>query len=634
MARRFQGLTRALGGGSLASVAYGEIGSSLYFALGVVALYALGLTPWVLLAAGLVFLLVAASYAEGTAAMPEPGGAALFVRRAYNDPAGFATGWLLLLDYLIVTALAALFVPHYLAVLGWERLQESPADVVGGVLVIAALAGIRLVRRPRLYALAIVVAAIALVSHLLLIGLGLALLLDADAIAGGLEAGRAPGWDELAFALPLAMLAYTGLETVANLAAETKEPGRTLPRSLFAGIGAVVVASVAVGVVGLSAFPAEAGSTDLGEEWRLAPLAGIAEAIAAELPELFGDAVVWTVALSGVVVLLAAVATSLSGAGRLSYSLARHGMLPHAFERLNRRTLLSPTAIASTALVAVALLLGSELAGRASVILASLYSFGILLAFTAAQLAVVRLRRTEPTLPRPFRVPGMPLVGLVGAALTGTVFVLSVATHDAARVAGPLWLIVGFGVYWLVRRRRGAGLTARVRAGVADLVPGEEGRYERILVPVKLGLVGREVFATALRLAEEHGASITALHVVLVPLDRSIGARVDGEDRAEPSIAEAKQLAVEHGVDVRGVVVRARAIGRAVVDEAGAGGVDLIVMGSSSRWRRRSGLFGPTVEYVLKHAPCEVMVIAYPPGVLEEEERQEAVGPQGGTLQA
>ena len=159
MARRFQGLTRALGGGSIASVAYGEIGSSLFFALGIVAAYAAGLTPWVLLIAGAIFLLVSLSYAEGTAAIPEVGGAALFVRRAFNDPAGFFTGWALFLDYLIVIALAGLFVPHYLGTaVGWDAVTDSPWDVVIGVCAILGVAGIRLVRRARLYTAAIFIA--------------------------------------------------------------------------------------------------------------------------------------------------------------------------------------------------------------------------------------------------------------------------------------------------------------------------------------------------------------------------------------------------------------------------------------------------------------------------------------------
>jgi APA family basic amino acid/polyamine antiporter len=620
MPRRFEGLSRALGGLSLASVAYGEIGSSLYFALGVVALYALGLTPWVLLLAGVVFLLVALSYAEGTAALPEPGGAALFVRRAFNDPAGFATGWVLLLDYLIVTALAALFVPHYLAALGLDALRDAPWDTVVGAGIIVGLMLVRLVRRPQLYALAIAVAVIALGTHLLLIGLGLPLLFDSSALGFGIDIGSEPAWNELAFALPLAMLAYTGLETVANLAAEAREPGRTLPRSLFGGIGAVVVVSFAVGVVGLSAFPVVDGTTALGERWRLAPLAGIADAIAGELPAVVGDALVGVVAISGAVVLLAAATTSMSGAGRLAYSLARHGMLPRAFERLNRRTLLAPAAIVATASIAAGLLVVSEAIGRASVILASLYSFGILFAFTAAQLAVVRLRRTEPRLERPFRAPGMPAVGMAGAAATAGIFVLAVATHESARIAGPVWLVLGFGVYALVRKSRGEALRERVRPSVPDIVPTREGEYGSLLVPVKVGPIGEEVFATALRLAEELHASVTALHVLLVPLDKPLDAAlIDAEERAASSLAEAKLLAAEHGIEVQAGLVRARSIGKAIVAEADVRGSDLIVMGSSPRWRRQSRFFSPTVEYVLWKAPCEVMVIAYPEGVLEEE---------------
>jgi basic amino acid/polyamine antiporter, APA family len=621
MARRFQGLTRALGSGSIASVAYGEIGSSLFFALGIVAAYAAGLTPWVLLIAGAIFVLVSLSYAEGTAAIPEVGGAALFVRRAFNDPAGFITGWALFLDYLIVIALAALFVPHYLAAAtGWEALRDSPWDVVVGVVIVLGVAGIRVVRRPQLYAIAVGVAVVAVLAHLLLIVLGLPLLFSWDNVTQGVDVGTTPAWDELAFALPLAMLAYTGLETVANLAAETREPGRTLPRSLFGGIGAVVIVSFAVAVVGISAFPVENGTTQLGEEWRLAPLAGVADRIGEELPSFAGDMLRIVVSLGGVIVLFAAVTTSMSGASRLTYSLARHGMLPHAFERLNRRTLLAPAAIVTTAAISVALLVGSDVVGRPFVILASLYSFGVLLAFTAAQLAVVRLRVREPGLPRPFRVPGMPFTGLLGAAATGFVFVLSLLTHDAARIAGPLWLAAGAVIFTFVRRSRGERLLERVSPAVADLVPDEEGAYSRILVTVKLGPIGDEMMATAIRLAEERGGRITALHVVKVPLEYALDAELsEEEERAAGSLAEARTLAAEHGVDVEALVVRGRAIGAAVVDAAVATDADLILMGSSPRWRRQSRFFSPTVEYVLRKAPPEVMVIAFPQGVLEED---------------
>jgi APA family basic amino acid/polyamine antiporter len=636
MARKIRGLERVLDVPSLAAVAYGEIASSLYFALGVVALYALGFTPWVLLVVGCLFLLVAASYAEGTAAIPETGGAATFVRRAFNDPAGFMTGWALFLDYLIVIALAALFAPHYVGTaVGWDGITETPWDVALGVTVIVAVAAIRLVRRAGLYRLAVLVAGVALAAHLLLIALGFAFLLSADALGRGLDLGTAPTWYAIAFSLPLAMLAYTGLETVANLAAETREPGRTLPRSLFAGIGLTVVVSVAIAAVGLSAYPSHSDpdgpggyASGLGEEWLRAPLVGIAEALDRSLPSALVDVLSVFTGLTGAVVLIAAVTTSISGAGRLAYSLGRHEMLPRAFARLNRRTLLPPVAIVSTAAVACALLVVTVVvADREVRSLASLFSFGVLLTFTAAQVAVVWLRFKEPELERPFRVPGnvrlrgtqVPVAALVGAPLTLAIWIAALATHPAARIVGPLWLVVGAGVYLLSRRVGRESVLGRVTPAAGQLDPAEEGAWERILVPLKIGPIGEEVLATAIRLAEERGSTVRVLHVIRVPLDLSLDAPMyEAEERAEASIAEAKLLAAEHDVEVEGEIVRARALGEAIVERAREWDADLILLGSAPRWRRQSRFFSPTVDYVLRRAPCEVMVISYPQGVLEE----------------
>ena len=257
MPRRIPGLVRGLTRESLASVAFGEVGSSIYFALGIVALYALGLTPWVLLGVGLLFMIVALSYAEGTAAIPETGGAAMLARRAFNDPIGFLTGWVLLLDYSIVIALASLFASHYFGhAVGWQRLTEHPWDVVAAVFVVLGITLLRLIRRPGLYRIAILVAVVAFVTQLLLVGVGFGFLFSFSDLRHGVHPGVAPSWHALAFALPVAMLAYTGLETVANLAQEAREPGKDIPRSLFAGLGVAVVVSVVIGIVGIAAFPA------------------------------------------------------------------------------------------------------------------------------------------------------------------------------------------------------------------------------------------------------------------------------------------------------------------------------------------------------------------------------------------
>jgi APA family basic amino acid/polyamine antiporter len=628
VAKKLPGLQRVLETPSLAAVAFGEIASSLFFALGVVALEALGFTPWVLLVVGLLFLIVALSYAEGTAALPETGGAATFVRRAFNDQLGFLTGWAVFLDYLIVIALAALFVPHYLGhALGWHALTESPADVFVGIAVILIVAALRFVRRPSLYRLAIAIAAVTLAAQLILVALGLPLLFSLENLGNGTDLGTAPTWGAIAFALPVAMLAYTGLETVANLAAETREPGRTLPRSLFVGIGAAVAISFLIALVALSAYPADP-ETALGTEWLQAPLVGLAVAFNGELPAILVDALRVFVGVTGAVILVAVITTSISGAGRLAYSLGRHDMLPRAFARLSRTTLVSPTAIISTALTSTGVLLIAWAASDSVKFLASLYSFGVLIAFTAAQVAVVRLRFTEPDLERPFRVPGnvrihgadVPVAALVGAPLTFAIWLAALLTHDAARIAGPIWLGIGAVVFTGSRLAARERVLGRVTPAVGDLVPEIEGAYERILVPMKIGLIGEEVLGTALRLAEEQRCAIVAVHVIRVPYDQPLDAPMfDAEEEAEGSLAEAKLLAAEAGVEIEVKIGRSRAIGEAIVEEAVLHDVDLIVMGSAPRWRRQSRFFSPTVDYVLRKAPCEVMVIAYPQGVLDEE---------------
>jgi APA family basic amino acid/polyamine antiporter len=241
---------------------------------------------------------------------------------------------------------------------------------------------------------------------------------------------------------------------------------------------------------------------------------------------------------------------------------------------------------------------------------------------------VIKLRFSEPSLERPFRVPlnlrirgaDVPIPALIGAPLCFAIWIVTMVTHDATRIAGPLWLLFG-AVVFIATRLAGPGrVLGRVLPAEPDLVPDIEGAWDRILVPMKLGPIGEEVIATAIKLAEEQGSTVSALHVIRVPLDQPLDAPMyDAEERAEASLAEARLLASEHGVTVEGTVARARSIGEAIVVEARRGNVDLIVMGSAPRWRRQSRFFSPTVDYVLRHAPCEVMVIAYPQGVLEEE---------------
>ncbi|MGE0028367.1 MAG: amino acid permease [Thermoleophilia bacterium] len=641
MAPRLTAPARRLRARSLALVAFGEVGSSLIFALGIVALYAAGATPWVLLAVGVLVLVVTLSYAEGASAMPETGGAATFVRRAFSDPLGFVAGWVLFLDYLVVISLAALFVPHYLgAAFGWDAVEDGPWDAVVGIGVIAFVAATRWTRRVRLYPIAVVVSGLVLVAQLLLAVMGLALAFDPDVLRFGTDLGETPSIGSIALALSLATLAYTGLETIVNFASEVREPGRTLPRSLFIGIGLVVVINVAVSIVGLSAYPAvpdpagpDGVATALGTEWLNAPLAGIAQAIGNEMP-WGGQALEGFVDVSNALVLITILATAMAGGERLAYSMARYDMLPHAFARPEKgdRTP-TPAATLAAAVIAPVLIVVADVVGDGARFLAGLFSFGVLIAMTAGQLAVVRLRIREPDLERPFRVPGavrlggaeVPVLPIVGAVLTFGLWITSLFTHGGAAIAGPLWLVLGAFVYLLSRRAGGETLLGRATPAVPDLVEesaeDEEAReVERILVPLKLGVIGQEVLATAVRLAEDREAEVIVVHVVKVPMSLPLEAEYEEEERRGlEAIEDAREIAADLGVNVIGHVVRARSLSEAIIEEAEVTGADLILLGSAPRWRKQTRFFSPTVDEVLRTARCEVMVVTYPEGVLEDE---------------
>jgi APA family basic amino acid/polyamine antiporter len=624
MARKLPRLQRVLDAPTLASVAYGEIASSIYFALGVIALHALGYTPLVLGVVGLLFLIIALSYAEGTAAIRETGGAATFVRFAYNDLAGFVTGWSIFLDYLIVIALSALFVPHYLGLaLHIDAIARRPGDVIAACVVVVGVSAARLLRRTRLRTIGIVIPVLDLVTQVLLVVAGFILVFSPDALTRGVTLGVHPTWHDIAFSIPLAMLAYTGLETVANYAEEARRPGRDLPRSLFGAITLVVVIYVLIACVGLSAYPVQNGTTALGTDWLRAPLMGIVVALQAHLPYWFGHALRVYVGLTGALVLLAAMTTSISGFGRLAYSLGEHGQLPAAFGRLHRRTLIAPASVVAAGTISIALLIGTSFT-RAVPFLASLFSFGVLLAFTAAQLAVIRLRRVRPDMRRPFRVPlnvqvrgvAVPVPAVFGALCTSVVFVIAMVTHPGARYGGPVWLAAGLVLYVMVRRERGAGLLEHVVSSDEQVLP--EASFSKILVPMKLSEIGEEMVATAVRLAQDGDMKVHALFVIKVPLDEPLDAELyDLEEQAAASLAEARALGADHGVEVETHTVRSRSIGDAILGVAKELDADLIMLGSAPRWRRQSRFFSPTVEYVLKKSTAEVLIVAYPKGVLE-----------------
>src|SRR5688572_758936 len=532
--RRQQGLERVLGTPALFSTAYGNVGSSIYCALGVTAAFALGLTPLVFLIAGLIFAATAATYAEGTVRYPEAGGSSSFARHAFNELVSFGAAWAQMLNYIITIAISAFFVPHYLAVF-WEPLRENPWDIVGGAVVIALLVGLNVVGIQESARLNIFLAVVDFATQLLLVLLGFVLVFSPSTLSANVHWGVAPTWSNLLLSIPVAMIAYTGIETVSNLAEEARDPVRTIPRSI--GLVAVAVFAIyfTLPLVALSALPVEVIDGELTTLLALTPdeggyqndpILGVVDNLG--ITGALLDVLQIYVGILAATILFIATNAGIIGASRITYSMATYRQLPGAFRKLHPRFGTPWLALVVFAgFVSILVLLPGQVD-----FLGTMYSFGAMLSFTVAHAAVIQLRRRDgggelQFRARPnLRIGGVewPVFAFVGGTATLLAWLVVVVQDAPTRYAGLGWLLIGLVVYVVYRRRvLHVSLTETTRAP-ALLGPAMALEYRTILVPVVTGERAREAMHMAARLAAERRSTIVAMRVIVVPLELTINA--------------------------------------------------------------------------------------------------------------
>jgi APA family basic amino acid/polyamine antiporter len=613
-----------LGTPALFSTAYGNVGSSIYYALGVTAVFALGLTPVVFIVAGVIFAATAATYAEGTVRFPEAGGSSSFARHAFNELVSFGAAWAQMLNYIITIAISAFFVPHYLSIF-WGPLRENPWDILGGALVIALLVALNIVGIQESARVNIGLALMDFATQVLLVILGFALIFSPHVLASNIHLGVAPTWGDFFLAIPVGMIAYTGIETVSNLAEEARDPAKNIPRSISFVAIAVFVIYFTLPWIALSALPVHKVGGHYETLLGVGPPEGFSNDPVLGLVENLGVGGALLSALKVYVGLLAAtilfIATNAGviGASRITYAMASYRQLPEVFRRLHRRFKTPYISLLFFAGVIPVIVL---LPGKTS-FLGTMYSFGAMLSFTVAHAALVALRhrgrdeelvfRARPNLR--WRGVDWPLFALFGGLGTGLSWLVVVIQEDATRWAGLGWLVAGFVTYAVYRRRLREPLTTTVRAPI-PIGPALALEYRNVLVPVVHRAESEEAVDLACQLATERRASIAALTVIEVPLELPLDAAFpeELERRANDLLDEARAIGDAYGVEVVGRIVRARRAGRAIVDEADRRNSEIIVMGAPRpHVRRRTGrVFGGTVDFVLKHAPCRVMVAAAP----------------------
>jgi APA family basic amino acid/polyamine antiporter len=619
--RQAHELERVLGANALFATAYGNVGSSIYYALGLTAGIALGLTPLVFIISGVIFAATAATYAEGTVHYPEAGGSSSFARHAFNELVSFGAAWAQMLNYVITVAISVIFVPHYLSIF-WEPLRTTPWDVIVGIAFTWLLVAVNIVGVQEAARLNIILAVLDFATQLLLVLLGFFLIFSPHVLSSNIHWGVAPTWSSFALAIPVAMIAYTGIETVSNLAEEARDPLRSIPRAISWVAIAVFAIYFTLPWIALSAMPVvkQGGKyvTKLGENppqgFKNDPVLGLVENLGLH-GSILSTAKIYVGILAATILFIATNA-GIIGASRITYSMASYRQLPQIFRRLHPKlktpwlSLIVFGGLAPT---------GFLLAGQVD-FLGRMYAFGAMLSFTIAHAAVTALRvrgrdEERPWRARPnlrFRGVDWPVFAIVGGLGTGIAWLVVVVKDAPTRYAGFAWLVVGFVFYPLYRRHLHEPLSKTVRAPI--VIVGAQLEYRSIVVPIAPGYPSDEAMDVACRLARERGSRIVAVTVIEVPLELPLDAYLPDEVReANEQLDEARAIGETYGVNVIPRIVRARNSGRAIVDEAVRRGSEIIVMGGPRRVRLgpgRRAIFGDTVDFVLKHAPVRVMVAA------------------------
>src|SRR5436190_3171900 len=455
------GLERVLGVGALFSAAYGNVGSSIYYALGLVAAFALGLTPIVYLIAGVLFVMTATTYAEAATNFPEAGGSSSFARRAFNEAVSFLAAWGQMLNYIITVAISAFFVPHYLGVF-WSPLRDSPGDIIGGIVIVALLSLVNIVGVRESARLNIVLALIDFATQLLLLLLGVFLVLNFHTLIDNVHFGVAPSWSDFFLSITVAMISYTGIETISNMSEEARQPRKLIPRAMALVVVAVRVIYSGLPSVALSALPvthdASGYHTQLADQYAGDPILGIVKNMDLGFLQ---SAAQYYVGVRGGTLLLIASNAGIIGVSRLTYSMGQHQQLPDRLRRVSPRFRTPATGIAVFGLIAcVVIVPGQER------FLGTLYAFGAMLSFTIAHgsLIVLRWRGAHNTMRKipgdieveggegewymaPFnlRVAGfkLPLFAVIGGLGTFAAWIAVMALYTDALIVGTIWLALG-----------------------------------------------------------------------------------------------------------------------------------------------------------------------------------------------
>lgn len=471
-------LRRVLRTPHLFSIAYGNVGSSIYYALGLVALAAAGATPVALGLAGIIFVFTALSYAEGTAMFPESGGSASFARHGFNNFIGFMAGWSLMFGYIVTIAISSFAIPSYLG-LFWPPLKLSPFIMTACAMsIVVFLAIINVVGVKESSVLNISLTVLDLATQLVLIIAAMAFFLNPQLIIERIT-NYWPQPQDFFYGIAIAAIAFTGIETISQMAEETKKPEVRAPKAL---IWIIVVVLVMFAGISFSAFTTMS-PTELSHEWATDPIAGIAHKISAGIvpaeiaAKMFESQVhqivfAWVissfqaflpvlVAVLAATILLVATNAGLLGISRLAFSLSRFNLVPAFIGRVHPQLKTPYIAIIAFSALALLLQLPGFFVPDMYSNLGGLYAFGSMLSFAIAHASILSLRVRMPAAERPFKLglnlklkgyelPWTAILGLIGTTI---IWLIVIIMQPYSRWVGFAWVAIGAVLYYYTHRQ-------------------------------------------------------------------------------------------------------------------------------------------------------------------------------------
>jgi APA family basic amino acid/polyamine antiporter len=606
-------LKRVLGTADLFAVGYGDVGSSIYYALGATALYALGATPLALLVAGAVFLCTALTYAELSSTYPEPGGSTTFTRYACNDLVSFIAGWGLLLDYIVTVAISSFAIPPYLRhILSmWHITYEHTPFVhcAATIAIIVCLFVINIFGVKYSGRLSLMLAIFTILTQAGIVILGALLFLNLPYVIDHLRinvagASWSPDWIQFAKGCAMAMVAYTGIEAIAQLAAETKRPAVAIPRAIKWTALVVIFLYMGISSIGLSVISPE----ELGTRYLEDPVGGIA----VNFP-IGGEFLGPWVGLIAAVVLLIAANAGLIGCSRLSFSMGEHYQLPDFFYKIHSRFRTPYVSLAIFTVLSALVIIASR--GR-MLFLADLYNFGAQIAFFSVHISLLILRWKKPNLERPYRVPlniyfgknrYLPVTAILGAIATLAVWIVVVVTKPEGRILGFLWMFLGCLFYFFYRRKKQLQLTGNLAIEKIKIPAYHPIHIKHILLAVR-SLGGTDFLQTAFQLASFHKAQVTAVYVLEVPHSIPINGPIEEKEKlGELALKRAEAISREFHLSIHLEILRARSIEAALSKLMDGPDYDLLIVGAEWKELHRRDGFASQVDKLLKNSRCRVL---------------------------